>query len=75
MILFACNAIWWAVFGVGLYLVAAVLWHVSAPVRALIAACVEHGDREDDEACPDCPDPTAGWDRGHDEYVDRAVGL
>lgn len=56
-----CYATVLSIAGITAYLAGAVIWHMLAGIPAFEA--------EDDE------DDTAAWDRGHDEYVDRAVGL
>jgi hypothetical protein len=67
-----CNAVVLAVAAIFAFVAGSILWDKLAGIPASFDVTEPEDDLEPPEA--QGPDDDA-WDRGHDEYVDRQVGL
>jgi hypothetical protein len=68
----ACNGIVLIIAVATASLGACVIWHEWTKIRPFVV--VSEADTEPEDAGEEFDD-TEAWDRGHDEWLDRAVGL
>lgn len=75
----------WMLFGRGftvavliglVYVFLAIFWQSITGLAAFRAECIDHGEFDDEDGCPDCDEEAEdsdAWDRGHDHWVREQV--